>query len=387
MNTAPFYSRRNQVYPVLRQGRAAVEKHFAGMGDWRRERDLYALLAGRLSLPAVLAEEPGLLVLEYKNAPTLLSELERQEGEGFDPAPWRGLAAWLRQCEALCGRLPLEGNLRNFLWDGAGNSVVGLDLEGYGPDTLERCGARLMAAALAYDPPGTAVKAQAAGVLGAGLGVSDGALAEARRVLSAHRQGRGHRPLSGIVLAGGASRRMGRDKAGLVLGGRTLLQRQVDKLQSLGIGDVMLSGAGRTAPPGVRVIPDELPGNGPLGGLHACLRAAQNGASLVVGVDAALIPAAALAHLRQSHAGGVTVLRHGEWEEPLIGVYDRAVAERIAALLGRGERSVRALKGAVRWQAFDYRGPEELLANCNTPEEFAAAERLAQAYADVGLVI
>lgn len=387
MNTVPFFSRRSQVYPVLRQGRAAVEKHFAGVEDWRRERDMYALLSGRLPLPRVLAEEPGFLALEYKNAPTLLSELERQEGEGFDPAPWQGLAAWLRQCEALCGKLPLDGNLRDFLWDGAGNSVIGLDLEGYGPDTLERCGARLMAAALAYDPPETAVKGQAAGVLGAELGVSAGLLAEARQALSAHRQGRGRGALSGIVLAGGASRRMGRDKAGLVLGGRTLLQRQADKLRSLGIGDIMLSGAGCTALPGVRVIPDELPGNGPLGGLHACLRAAQNSACLVVSVDAALIPAAALAHLCQSHTGGVTVLRHGEWEEPLIGLYDRAVAPQVAALLDKGERSVRALKGAVRWRSFDYRGPEELLANCNTPEEFAAAERLTKAYAGAGLVV
>lgn len=380
MNPVPFYSRRNQVYPVLRQGGPAVEKHFAEMEDWRRERDMYALLSGRAPLPTVLAEEPGLLVLEYKNAPTLLSELERQEDEGFDPAPWRELSAWLRRCEALCGQVPLEGNLRNFLWDRRGGHVVGLDLEGFGPDSLGRCGARLMAAVLAYDPPGTAVKEQAAGLLGAELGASAVLLAEERQALAAHRQGRKRGAVSGVVLAGGASRRMGRDKAGLMLGGRTLLQRQVHKLRSLGIADIMLSGAGLPALPGVRVVPDELPGNGPLGGLHACLRASGNDACLVVSVDAALVPAAALARLCQCHMGGVTVLRHGGWEEPLIGVYDRAAAARIAALLGEGERRVRALKGAVRWRYFDYLGPEELLANCNTPEEFAALERLAEAY-------
>jgi len=387
MNRAPFYSRRNQVYPVLRQGRPAVEKHFAEQADWRRERDMYLRLAGRLSLPAVLAEEPGVLVLEYKNAPTLLSELERQEEAGFDPAPWRELAAWLRRCEALCGRLPLEGNLRNFLWDGAENSVIGLDLEGYGPDAPERCGARLVAAVLAYEPPETAVKWQAARVLGGELGVSDMLLDRARLELSVRRQGRMHRPISGIVLAGGASRRMGRDKAGLVLGGKTLLQRQVDKLRLLGIEDILLSGAGCAALSGGRVIPDELPGNGPLGGIHACLRCARNDACLVVSVDAALVPAAALAHLCQCHTDGVTVLRHGGWEEPLMGVYDSDAAGQIAALLGVGERSVRALKGVVRWRCFDYLGPEVLLANCNTQEEFAEAEKIADAYASAGLFL
>lgn len=372
---------------MLRQGRAAVEKHFADVEDWRRERDMYAALAGGLPLPAVLEEEPGLLVLEYKNAPTLLAELERQEGAGFDPAPWRGLAAWLRRCEGLCGRLPMEGNLRNFLWDGAAGRVVGIDLEGCGPDPLDRCGARLAAEALACGPADTAVKRQIVQVLAAELGVSDALLDEERRALAAHQQMQGQKRLSGIVLAGGKSSRMGESKAGLVLGGKTLLQRQADKLRALGVEDVMLSGAGCPALPGVRVIPDELPGNGPLGGLHACLRAAREDACLVVSVDAPLVPAAALAHLCQRHTGGVTVLCHGGREEPLMGVYDRAVSGMIDPQIEMGERSVRALKRTARWRRFDYSGPEELLMNCNTPEEFAAARELARAYAAAGLVI
>ena len=82
--------------------------------------------------------------------------------------------------------------------------------------------------------------------------------------------------LSGIILAGGQSRRMGRNKSELRLNGKTLLQIQADKLFALGIGDVMLSGADCAALPGTRVIPDEYAGRGPLGGLHACLKAARN---------------------------------------------------------------------------------------------------------------
>ena len=183
--------------------------------------------------------------------------------------------------------------------------------------------------------------------------------------------------LSGVVLAGGLSRRMGRNKAELHLGGKTLLQIQADKLFALGIRDVMLSGANCPALPGVRVIPDEYEGRGPLGGIHACLRAAGNPACLVLSVDVPLVPAEALARLCRAHRGGVTVLRHGDLEEPLIGVYDRAVADEIAALLDAGRRAVRALRDTVLWNGFDYSGPEELLVNCNTPEDFAAAKGLA----------
>lgn len=186
--------------------------------------------------------------------------------------------------------------------------------------------------------------------------------------------------LSGAVLAGGLSSRMGRNKSELRLNGKTLLQIQADKLLALGIGDVMLSGVGCPALPGARVIPDEYTGKGPLGGLHACLRAAENPACLVLSVDVPLIPVGVLSQLCRAHRGGVTVLcRHGR-EEPLIGVYDRAAAVDAAALLEAGKGAVRALKDKVSWTCFDYAGPEELLINCNTPEDFAAAKGLMKAY-------
>ena len=62
---------------------------------------------------------------------------------------------------------------------------------------------------------------------------------------------------------------MGRDKASLPFRGSTLLEWQADKLRRLGVRDLMLSGC-RRDPPGPRLIPDELPGRGPLSGRHAC---------------------------------------------------------------------------------------------------------------------
>ena len=385
MKQIPFYSRRNQVYPVLRQGRAAVEKHFVQRNDWQRERALYAVLNGRLPLPEVLESRPGILVLEHLQCPTLLDELERQEQQGFDLVPWRALAVWLWQCHALCGQLPEEGNLRNFLWNSDDNRVIGLDLECCGLCTLEQCGAQIIAVILTYTPENTDVKHRAAKVLAEEPCVPDSLVDTAMCILRA-RRGRNHTvPLSGIILAGGRSRRMGRNKAELELMGKTLLQRQIERFHALGIRDVMLSGENCPVLPGVRVIPDEYTGKGPLGGLHACLHAARNPACLVVSVDTPLIPASALARLRQAHSGGVTVLRHGGREEPLLGVYGRSTANSISALLEGGRYAVRALRDAAPWNDFDYLGPEELLMNCNTPEEFESVKRLAQAYSSVKL--
>ena len=175
--------------------------------------------------------------------------------------------------------------------------------------------------------------------------------------------------VSGIILAGGQSSRMGRDKALLTLGGRSLAEIQADKLRSLGLDDIMLSGSGHSVP-GVRTVPDEQPGQGPLGGLQACLRAARRPACLVLSVDVPLLPAELLAELIGAHTGGVTALRRGDAVEPLIAVYDSSLYETCGELLQTGRRAVRGLLERCSVRDFVFTGDELLLLNCNTPEDF-----------------
>ena len=117
--------------------------------------------------------------------------------------------------------------------------------------------------------------------------------------------------ISGIVLAGGFSRRMGTDKAELTLGGLTLLELQVRKLRQIGITDIMVSGYGKPME-GTRAIEDIYPHKGPMSGIHACLKAAKTEACLVVSVDVPLFPAEWLEKLVQAHDGPVTMLSHGD---------------------------------------------------------------------------
>ena len=90
---------------------------------------------------------------------------------------------------------------------------------------------------------------------------------------------------TGVVLAGGRSSRMGRDKALIEIGGRTLLQRalttlapQVDEL--LVIGDPVKYGHAAA-----RVIADDVPGVGPLGGIVTAMRHAHHARLLVLACD------------------------------------------------------------------------------------------------------
>ena len=152
--------------------------------------------------------------------------------------------------------------------------------------------------------------------------------------------------LSGLIIAGGRSSRMGRDKAALTLpDGRTLLQRQVDILRAAGATTVLASvrPGGDVALPGVTLVHDTITDAGPLAGIAAGLRAAPAGLVLVLAVD---MPGVQAAHLRQlvEMAGaerGVVPMQSGLCE-PLVAVYPASLAGSAEAALKAGERAVHA---------------------------------------------
>ena len=181
--------------------------------------------------------------------------------------------------------------------------------------------------------------------------------------------------VSGVVLAGGRSRRMGTKKADLKLGGRTLAEIQVQKLRNLGIDDVMISGYDGSVE-GARTVADIYAGKGPLGGIHACLKAAEHPACLLISVDAPLVPEETLKALVEAHEGPATVLCLNGKIEPLMAVYDLAVAASAEEWIRNNDFAVRRIADTLRLKKLEYTGDPELLLNCNTPEEFEKAKSL-----------
>lgn len=152
--------------------------------------------------------------------------------------------------------------------------------------------------------------------------------------------------LSGLILAGGRSSRMGRDKAGLVLpDGRTLLQRQAEVLRSAGATSLFASVRPETTslPAGMVPVFDARPDAGPLAGIAAGLRAAPAGLVLVLAVD---MPQVGERHLRQlvelaGEGRGVVPVQAGQLE-PLAAVYPTALADSADVALAGDRRAVHA---------------------------------------------
>lgn len=174
---------------------------------------------------------------------------------------------------------------------------------------------------------------------------------------------------SAAVLAGGKSTRMGADKAALEFRGMTLAAYQVQKFKALGIDDLMLSGC-RQEIPGARFVPDALPVRGPLGGIHACLGAAEHDAVLFLSVDVPLVPVETLRALLDAHTGGITLLSVEGAPQPLIGVYDRSLRAAAEEILKSENTAVRRLFEKNPPRLVEYTGNPILMRNCNMPEDY-----------------
>jgi molybdopterin-guanine dinucleotide biosynthesis protein A len=219
--------------------------------------------------------------------------------------------------------------------------------------------------------------------------------------------------LSGYVLAGGQSSRMGRDKAELELGGKTLLARAVETLGSV-CDRVTVVGDREVA--GVRQIRDLHAGCGPLGGIEAGLRDLIDSGggdwAVFLPVDMPFVPSGLLKVVMRGWLDEVdaricyvTVDRR---PQPLVSMVHREVLPAVQEALERGDfKVVRVLgtaaeqlavaKGAASgallrtvevgdferfgWEptAVQWEARHLWFANLNTPEELLGAEVFAGA--------
>lgn len=189
---------------------------------------------------------------------------------------------------------------------------------------------------------------------------------------------------SAAILVGGLARRFhGRDKGALVVDGRSILARQIDALSAL-TDDILL--VGRTSgpgEPGLRVVPDRLPGAGPLAGLDAALAAARDEHVLVLACDMPFVTTAFLAHLLSLAPNAEAVVpRTDRGYHSLCAVYSRACHERVTRRLAEGHLALKDLLREVQVQTVErdaiarYGVVERLLANMNTPADVHELETL-----------
>jgi molybdopterin-guanine dinucleotide biosynthesis protein A len=193
--------------------------------------------------------------------------------------------------------------------------------------------------------------------------------------------------IEGAVLVGGASTRMGRDKATLPVQGIAMAERVARVLASC-LERVTIIGRPDTPPlAGFPFVADTHAQRAPIVGLCAALRAARTSAVLVAACDLPDIdPAIALALLALAPAGGgaeIVAFTGSDGPEPLLAIYRTSLVPDIESRIAAGRLALRDLVRAHRAALL----PLELarsadpqlrsFRNVNRPQDLTAADRAA----------
>jgi molybdenum cofactor guanylyltransferase len=182
----------------------------------------------------------------------------------------------------------------------------------------------------------------------------------------------------GVVLAGGLSRRMGRDKAKLLLGGSTLAERAAAKLAAV-CPEVVVADRGRGTVPGLPSVDDEPAAAGPAAALLGAARERPGRPLLALACDLPGIPVALLARIADLGANDGVFPRRGERLEPLCALYGPAALAALAERVRRGSHALHPLAAepglALRFldeqELRRFGDPDALFENLNTPEDLA----------------
>jgi len=190
--------------------------------------------------------------------------------------------------------------------------------------------------------------------------------------------------LSGVILAGGTSRRIGRDKSQLILDGETLIARTVRTLSALSDDVVVTNTPESFSGLAARLTGDVIAGGGAVSGIHAGLAAARHEFVLVVACDMPFLNVALLRHMASLASGHDAVLPHWQGEvEPLHAIYSRQCTAIIETILRRGGRRIIEFYPTIRVR---YLEPEEIthfdpeglsFFNINSLEDWERAQELA----------
>jgi len=180
-----------------------------------------------------------------------------------------------------------------------------------------------------------------------------------------------------VILAGGKSRRMGRDKLELPIDGKTLLESAIDRFAE-GFESVYLSVADADKYPDIEVcrIVDILPGAGPLSGLHAALTTIAGDGVFLVAADLPFTSARAakrIIELCGDSEACIVRLPDGRLE-PLFGYYRKSLLPRCFDAIKSGDYRMTEIVLSANTRFIDPAElgelwEEKLIVNINSPED------------------
>jgi len=193
--------------------------------------------------------------------------------------------------------------------------------------------------------------------------------------------------IGGIILAGGKGQRLGQEKACVDIGGRSLLERAIAKLECFVNEIVIVKSLGSHTPfaseGSTKVVNDHVSGKGPLAGIHAGLVHSSFLTNVVLACDMPLVSSELLSYMVKMSAGyDIVVPRINRCYEPLAAVYSKECICVIEDMLSQDVLKVEALFPRMRTRFVDKKeiirfDPENCgFMNINRPADIEKARRI-----------
>ena len=188
--------------------------------------------------------------------------------------------------------------------------------------------------------------------------------------------------ITGIILAGGKSRRMGREKGLVEFMGLPLIEHALEEMQKPA-GQILISANTKAYDQyGFQVVYDIYPDSGPMGGIYSCLTQSGTEHNLVLSCDTPFVTEELFRHLlRHSEGFDIVAPWHGgEHYEPLCAYYSKSVLPVMESFMQEGNYKIPDLFREVKFLPLEMHSGlpfhhERLFFNINSRKELQAAEK------------
>jgi molybdopterin-guanine dinucleotide biosynthesis protein A len=193
--------------------------------------------------------------------------------------------------------------------------------------------------------------------------------------------------VTGVILAGGKSRRMGRDKAFLPFGKGLLIERVIEVIEQVTEEVILITNSPTQYQHfGLPMFADVIPEAGSLGGIYTGLVCAKAPYSLCLACDMPFVKPEFLRFLCDTAAeADVVIPRNAEDFQTLCAVYSQACREPIRQKIEANRLKITGFFDQVRVRVIEgeqlsgFDPHDVMFFNANTPEEYAKAQQLLEA--------
>lgn len=183
--------------------------------------------------------------------------------------------------------------------------------------------------------------------------------------------------ITGIILAGGKSSRMGTDKGLLELNGKKIIKYIIEQLTPNSDALILISNNERYTELGFPVYSDTIKDCGPMGGIFTALEKSQTENNMIVSCDIPNITSEIIAYIIENIGKEEALVPiHDGHIEPLCGVYKKSAAIKFRRLLDTGNYKMKDALKTLNTRYIDVSEhpdfSENTFLNINTPQEFEA---------------